>query len=140
MESIDYQHDIDMQQLFAQIAVEFQAGEQWWLTQDEEMQLALVNRDHRVVSLVRERLMAAINAEAPADAKTQAMSAIEVLQEAGIEKPTNPQCKECASILRELYGDAKKVQGRYVWRVVLADRFPFGPASQETFEVDDDVY
>ena len=122
VESINYQHGIDMQQLFAQIAVEFHAGEQWWLTQDEEMQLALVNSDHRVVSMVRERLMAAINADAPVDAKTEAMSAIDMLKEAGIDRPTNPQCKECASILRELYGDAKKVQGRYVWRVALADR------------------
>ena len=125
VESINYQHGIDMQQLFAQIAVEFHAGEQWWLTQDEEMQLALVNSDHRVVSMVRERLMAAINVDAPEDGKTEAMSAIDMLKEAGIDRPTNPQCKECASILRELYGDAKKVQGRYVWRVALADRDQF---------------
>ena len=141
VESVNYQHGIDMQQLFAQIAVEFHAGAQWWLTQDEEMQLALVNADHRVVSMVRERLMAAIDTAPPAGAKTKAMSAIDVLQAAGIEKPTNPQCKECASILRELYGDAKKVQGRYVWRVVLADRGPFGSSgAASTTEVDDDLY
>jgi putative DNA primase/helicase len=141
VESVNYQHAIDMQQLFAQIAVEFHAGAQWWLTQDEEMQLALVNADHRVVSMVRERLMAAIDTAPPAGAKTKAMSAIDVLQAAGIEKPTNPQCKECASILRELYGDAKKVQGRYVWRVVLAELEPFDASdAASATEGDDDLY
>jgi predicted P-loop ATPase len=140
VESINYQHGIDMQQLFAQIAVEFHAGEQWWLTQDEEMQLALVNSDHRVVSMVRERLMAAINADAPVDAKTEAMSAIDMLKEAGIDRPTNPQCKECASILRELYGDAKKVQGRYVWRVALANRDQFAVAKSAPIVDDADLY
>jgi putative DNA primase/helicase len=141
VESVNYQHDIDMQQLFAQIAVEFHAREQWWLTQGEEMQLALVNADHRVVSMVRERLMAAIDTEPPAAAKTKAMSAIDMLQEAGIDKPTNPQCKECASILRELYGDSKKVRGIYVWRVVLADRGQFGSSgAASTTDVDDDLY
>jgi hypothetical protein len=47
------------------------------------------------------------------------MTAIEVLEEVGVQRPTNPQCKECASILRELYGDPRKVHGRYVWRVAL---------------------
>jgi len=139
---INYQHGIDMQQVFAQIAVEFEAGEQWWLTQDEEMQLALVNQEHRVVSLVRERLMAAIDTEAPAGAKTQALSAIEVLQEAGLDRPTNPQCKECAAILREMYGDPKKVHGKYVWKVVLIDKgkFRFDSCRAAKPVDDDDLY
>lgn len=140
VESINYQHGINMQQLFAQLAVEFQAGEQWWLSPDEEMQLAEVNKDHRVVSLVRERMMAAIDTEAPAGSKTKALSAIEVLQEAGMDRPTNPQCKECAAIMRQLYGDPKKVQGRYVWRVVLADKGPLGGNATSAAVDDDDLY
>lgn len=140
VESIDYEHGIDMQQLFAQLALEFQAGEQWWLTPDEEMQLAHVNQDHRVVSLVRERLMAAIDMEAPVGTKTKALSAIEVLQEAGMDRPTNPQCKECAGILRELYGDPKKVQGKYVWRVVLATKPRFGREAPPASVHDDGQY
>ncbi len=139
VESINYEHDIDMQQLFAQMAVEFQAGEQWWLTKDEELELAEVNKSHRVVSMVRERVTEAINLDAPANAKTKALSAIKMLQEAGIEYPSNPQCKECASILREIYGEPKKVQGTYVWRVALADRGQFRFDSSATSEpIDDD--
>ena len=84
--------------------------------------------------------MAAIDTEASADAKTKPMSAIEMLQEAGIDKPTNPQCKECASILREIYGDPRKVQGRYVWRVVLADSGTFGGDATSPAIDDSDLY
>lgn len=140
VESINYAHDIDMQQLFAQLALEFQAGEQWWLTPDEEMQLAEVNKDHRVVSLVRERVMAAIAFNPPTYAKTTAMSAIDLLREAGMDRPTTGQCKECAAILRELYGDSRKVRGRYVWRVVLANKARFGGDAATAAVDDDDQY
>jgi len=141
VEAIDYEHGIDMQQLFAQLAVAFHTGEQWWLTKVEEMQLGEINKDHRAISLVRERVMNVIAFEAPANARTKPMSATDVLQEAGLDRPTNPQCKEAASILRELYGGPKKVQGRYVWRVVLANRgqFGFGGATAAP-KIDDDEY
>ncbi len=140
VESVNYQHGIDMQQLFAEIAVEFEAGEQWWLTPDEEMQLAEVNNDHRVVSLVRERVMAAIAFDPPTEGQTTALSAIEMLERAGIDRPTNPQCKECAAILREVYGDPKKVRGRYVWRLVLADKALLGGDETSAAVDDDDQY
>lgn len=140
VESINYEHGIDMQQLFAQMAIAFHAGEQWWLTKDEEMALAEVNQSHRAISLVRERVMGAINVDPPADAKTKALSAIDMLEEAGLDRPTNGQCKECAAVLRELYGDPKKVQGRYVWRVVLANKDLFGGGASPAAVDDDDLY
>jgi putative DNA primase/helicase len=137
-ESINYEHGIDMQQLFAQLAVEFQAGEQWWLTKEEEEQLAEVNKSHFAVSLVRESLMAVIDLEPPANGAIKRLTAIETLKEAGIDRPTTGQCKEAASILRELYGDPKKVQGRYVWRVALVNRRA-NDAALPAFD-DDDLY
>ena len=140
VESVNYTHAINMQQLFAQIAVEYEAGAQWWLTDVEELELALVNQDHRVVSLVRERLMAAIDIEAPPGEKTKPMTAIDMLLEAGIDRPTNPQCRECGAILREIYGDPRKVQGRYVWKVALVNRKQFGRGVTPAALDDDDVY
>lgn len=35
----------------------------------------------------------------------------------GVDKPTNPQCKECAGILRTYLGEPKRIQGRDKWRV-----------------------
>ena len=45
------------------------------------------------------------------------MTAIEVLTAAGIDKPTNQQCKECGGILRELLGNPKRIKGRDKWRI-----------------------
>jgi putative DNA primase/helicase len=46
VESINYKHDIDMQQFWAQIRTYYKAGEIWWLQQDEEQILNTCNEDH----------------------------------------------------------------------------------------------
>jgi putative DNA primase/helicase len=111
-----------MQQLFAQLAVDFESGEQWWLTQAEERELEKHNNVHRVVSAIRERILHAIDPEPNPDAELSAMSAIELLVALGVLYPTNPQCKECAGVLRELFGEPKKVNGKFIWRVAFRNR------------------
>jgi putative DNA primase/helicase len=106
--AIDHGHGIDMQQLFAQIACMYRADEAWWLTQEEEHLLEEFNDRHRSVSALRERLRAYIDPEKKGASNLPAMSASDVLRNIGYEHPTNPQAKECASILRELLGDSKK--------------------------------
>lgn len=113
---IDYQHTIDMQQLWAQIAVDFQKGERWWLDRHEEALLEKLNQEHRAVSAIRERLMGAID-HTGSITEPKAYSATTALQKVGIERPSNQQCKEAGGILRELYGDPKKIQGVFKWRV-----------------------
>ena len=121
---INYQHGIDMQQLFAQLVIDYENGTQWWLTPEEERVLEQHNNAHRVVSAIRERIMNAVDADIsePSRALLPPMTSIEVLQAIGINFPTNPQCKECAGILRELFGDSKKVNGKVSWRVPLQHR------------------
>lgn len=46
VESINYKHDINMQQFWAQIRTYYKAGEIWWLQQDEEQILNTCNEDH----------------------------------------------------------------------------------------------
>lgn len=48
--AIDHEHVIDMQQLFAQLAVVFEQGERWWLIEREEQWLEEMNKDRRTVS------------------------------------------------------------------------------------------
>lgn len=135
---INYTHGIDMQQLFAQLAVELETGAQWWLTPEEEQSLEQINKAHLVVSAVRERILNAVDMDRFPDTKLPAMTPIEVLQAIGINFPTNPQCKECGSILRELFGEPKKVNGKVSWRVPLRHRqvpvnvvSPSAPASSD---------
>lgn len=121
---IEYQHTIDMQQLFAQIAMDFQKGGRWWLDRNEEQLLETMNQEHRSISVIRERLYAAIDI-APKDTwQLKAYSASEALKKVGVDRPTNPQCKEAGGLLRELYGDPKKIQGIYQWRIAFVQDKP----------------
>ena len=114
---INYNHGIDMQQVFAQCATLLKADEVWWLTSAEEVLLEQQNAAHRSFSLVRDRLSDIIDVEATGG--FQARTASEVLQAAGFEHPTNAQAKECASYLREWFGEPKRINGRDKWRVPI---------------------
>lgn len=134
--SINYAHGIDMQQLFAQLAVDFANGQPWWLNQAEESDLEQHNNMHRVVSAIRERILNEVDAEPAPGTSLRPMTAIDLLLAIGVNFPTNPQCKECAGVLRELFGDPKKVNGKIVWRVALKHR-----QAVSTVEVEDpDLY
>jgi predicted P-loop ATPase len=132
---VNYRHGIDMQQLFAQLAVAIVKGEQWWLTQAEEALLELHNKDHRVISAIRERIIEALDLDRFNDGNLQAMTATQLLEKLGIKSVTTPQSKECASVLRELLGDSKKIRGANKWRI---------PFRKEDFNTDltpvDDAY
>lgn len=133
---IDYQHNIDMQQLFAQIAIDYHNGENWWLDQHEERLLEQHNSEHRAVSAIRERLIGAID-HTGSIREPKAYSAMGALQRTGMPRPNNQQCKEAGSILRELYGDPKKIQGIYKWRVPFKKDKP-DKYSQNLPEPDED--
>jgi predicted P-loop ATPase len=118
--AINFKHSIDMQQVFAQLAVEFsEENAQWWLSKPEEDLLEFHNRDHRNASVIREMLMDILDMEQKDRSGSPAMTPTEVLKLIGFDKPTNPQCKECGGILRELLGEPKKIHGTYKWRVPL---------------------
>ncbi len=114
--AINYDHDIDMQQLWAEVATIYQAGEQWWLSPDEERELELHNQNHRAPSAIRDALLTKLDWDAPTDKWTR-RTATGVLELVGYERPSNPQAKECAGILRELAGEPKKSQGAKRWLV-----------------------
>lgn len=137
---IDYQHGIDMQQLWAQIAEDFKKGERWWLTREEEDLLEACNNEHRAVSLIRERLLAAIDIDHRGTWQPKPYSASEALKTVSIDRPSNQQCKEAGGILRELYGDPKKIQGIYRWRIPFLKDRPMQFNKLLPTPDDDDLY
>ncbi len=121
---VNFKHGIDMQQLFAQLAVEFDGGAAWWLTPEEEINLELQNKSHRVVSALRERILDAVDLDRASASNLPALTAIDVLRQVGISFPSNPQCKECGGILRDMFGEPKRIQGRDRWRVPMRTHAP----------------
>ena len=120
-ESIDFNHGINMQQVFAQLADMLGQGEIWWLDRGEEEALEHENGQHLMVSVVEEALMAKIDLDVLEEdrLKRPALGAMQLLVEVGIERPTNAQARECGTILRRLYGDPKRIKGSDKWRVPL---------------------
>lgn len=137
MTSINYQHNIDMQQVFAQLAVDLQSGQQWWLTREEEALLELHNKQHRSVSSIRDRVLEVLDLDKPIDGKSLAMNPTQLLQRLEIKHPTNSQCKECAAVLREFLGEPKRINGCNKWRINIKD-IAYGSNLQPIPQPDED--
>lgn len=120
VEALDFKHEIDMQQMFAQMSLKVEAGEQWWLTQEEDQALAAYNLRHRAVNATAERVKDYLNIEASGGSVGTYMTPTELLKAMGITNLGNTMAKECGSVLRELFGDPKRVQGREKWKLVSA--------------------
>lgn len=117
--SINYAHGIDMQQLFTQLAADYSMGTQWWLTSEEESLLEEQNREHETMSVIRERLMAEVDMNKLTDPGNPALTPLEVLEHLSFESPSNGMCKECAQILRSLFGEPRRIKGQNKWRIPL---------------------
>ncbi|WP_228368236.1 virulence-associated E family protein, partial [Klebsiella pneumoniae] len=77
----NYRHSIDMQQLWAEVRVHFERGEQWWLTDAEELALQGRNEEHEAVDPVEEIISAKFDWESlPGGPGWRDMTATEVLQ------------------------------------------------------------
>lgn len=116
-QSIDYQHDVDMQQVFAELKTRFDKGAEWWLNQHEEAALESINSRHCVRSAVEEKLAEAIDLEIEDRSGFKRMTANQVLERLGYEKPSNQQSKEANAALRHLLGEGKSSGGVKWWRV-----------------------
>ncbi|SFO81703.1 VapE domain-containing protein [Qipengyuania nanhaisediminis] len=140
---IDYQHNIDMQQVFAELKVKLDSGAQWWLTSNEERQLEEVNRKHRVISAIEAKIEEALDLDRKDKPNLPRMTATEVLKALGFSRPTNPQCKEANVALRGLLGKSKRSGGYNRWPIPWRDEFATtireGGETYATVD-DDDLY
>jgi predicted P-loop ATPase len=119
--AINYDHRIDMQQVFAQLLIDFRSGAQWWLKDEEQAYLEERNRDHRTVSAIYESISSSLDLSRRGDPNLPAMTATELLTRLGFKSPRNAQCKECAATLRELLGEPKRINGNVKWRIPFAE-------------------
>lgn len=122
VESLNYQHDIDMQQVFAELAAQLQAGAIWWLTADEEKLLDAQNTTYLAGSAIRDRLTAYAYRVGKSEAvlATKHLTATEILDVVDVKYPSNSQVRECGQILRQMeaaFGRKKKINGKEGWTI-----------------------
>jgi putative DNA primase/helicase len=117
---INYNHGLDMQQVWAQVVTLYESGEQWWLTPGEEAFLEEQNRNYSVVSVVEERVMQVLDLTRKGENGLPAMTPSELLMRIGYKSVTNPQAKECAALLRRHLGESKRIRGSDKWRIPFA--------------------
>ena len=122
VETIDYRHDIDVQQLWAQLKVKLDGGDVWWLNEPEESLLAHHNLRHRDFGATGAKVQAALDMSRFNEEQLPRMNPGQVLAELGYDKPTNTQYKECAAVLREFLGEPTRSKGYPFWRVPLLVR------------------
>ena len=135
---IDYEHNIDMQQLFAQVAEIYESGEQWWLTREEEILLEAHNKLHGRVSLIREQLLEIMDLDKVGQANLSAMTANEILQKLDIKNPSNSTFKELHNLLREYLGQPKRINGNLKYRFPCID--PAAKSKMLRELNDDEIY
>ncbi|WP_158270672.1 VapE domain-containing protein [Limnohabitans sp. Bal53] len=120
IQSVNYQHGLDMQQVFAQFKEEcYDKDVKWYLTNEEEAQLTILNKDAEVISPIRELTLAYLNrAEGE---ETNFLSATQFLRVLKIENPKMGQIKEVRVVLKERLGKDRKSNGVQGWEIPMID-------------------
>lgn len=110
--ALNYETPVDdVQQLWAQVHELYKAGEQWWLTPDEEERLAESNGDYEQVDPLEELFLATYDLEAPG---RQSSTASDVLKVLGYDKPTRRLQADMSKVLKAHCGNYTRTgKGRF---------------------------
>lgn len=108
---INYEHDIDMQQVWAEVAQLYREGERWWMNAEEEAMLEQVNKEHEAIDPVEEMILMRYEWGCDRPSAYTDRTATQVLQEIGYDKPNKAQTTHCAGVLRKLTGKPARKSG-----------------------------
>ncbi|AST86648.1 VapE domain-containing protein [Ralstonia pseudosolanacearum] len=116
VERIDYQHSIDMQQVWAEVLTWFQSGEQWHLTDDENVRLNAINEGHEQRDAIADKIYAICGAPAAAQRGEALMLAGDVCVALGFN-PDRKNKLAAAAALRKLV-PVKRDRNKTDWFLV----------------------
>lgn len=105
---INSYHEIDMQQVWAQIAKEYQNGETYKLNTEEFELVKSINTEHQTLSAVKDMLYCSYSWEDLTPYNARWLSATEILRELEFKNPNKSEIIECAMEVRRLNGDQGK--------------------------------
>lgn len=114
VQAVKHDHDVDMQQLWAEVMSIYKAGEQWHLTPSEKARLNTGNEKFRQVSPFEELL--ATNYDLAASC-ARWINVTSLLIEMGYDKPNKAQVTEVGQMLHRLDIPKRILSGRTVYRI-----------------------
>ena len=102
---IDYEHKIDMLQLWAQVKVDWEAGGLTYLPNDLQQQLNIKNEDFEVIDPIHEAICTKYDWTTK---ERRRLTATDVLTECGYEKPDMKQASRAGRALTRVTGQKSK--------------------------------
>jgi len=124
--SIEYNHNIDMQQLWAEVLTLYKAGEPWVLQAEEHQSLEENNRSYEVIDPIEELIASGLRWSEP-QAAWRWRSATEILIELGRDTCSQGEATRAAHLIRQRNGGlSRKTNGS---RALLAPE-PWGTKSR----------
>jgi putative DNA primase/helicase len=100
---VEYTHNVDMQQVWAEVLTLWKSGEQHWLTKEESKLLEQSNQNFESTGPLAERLLLSLNWEAHAE-EWEEVPVTALLNRMGIDNPTRGQSIEAGKALRGMEG------------------------------------
>ena len=101
--ALNYQHDLDMQQVWAEVYELFRNGESYYLTPEEMAALNDHNEQFKVIDPIEERLQTRLDWDANQNLWTWKTST-EILLMVGVERPSLADATKAAHMMRKLNG------------------------------------
>lgn len=97
---VNYQHSIDMQQVWAEALARIERGETWHLDQDENRAIGEHNEEFRSKDRVEEMIVQKYD---PSATLCRYMTASEVLAEIGVMNPKQTDTRKASALLRKVF-------------------------------------
>lgn len=98
-ESINHEHEIDMQQLWAEVYADYLNGEKWHLEGEEFTALQSYNENFETIDTIQERILSVYDWDGP---RVSWKTATDILIECGYKEPKNTQACQCSNIIKNL--------------------------------------
>ena len=112
---INFQHGIDMQQLWAEVLHGVYRGEQtWFLTSEERERLQVSNEMSRTQSAVEDLLLQQVNFDG---LNTKPVQMAKLLSDLGVKSPRMADYKEASRILQERGIKPRKSHGKKIYDI-----------------------
>ena len=111
-QSIDHDHDIDMQQMWAEVKSLWDNGEPYYLSGAEMDSLNASNEDFMAINPIEERLLSRLDWDSPESLWRWEQASV-VLMECGLDRPSNIDAATAGTLIRNKNNDqSKRVKGR----------------------------